>query len=108
MNMIHWKILEKNFMLMKIRSTPSFKKALKRYKKKHYSLNLLDECITAIATNDSKILKKHRAHKLTKKFELHITDDWLLIYDFDSTTGVLILVLVTMGNHDDLKKLADI
>lgn len=89
---------------MKIRTTPSFRKSLKRYKKKHYNLKWLDECVTAIVKNDKEFLKRHSAHKLTNYFELHIQGDWLLEYDFDKKTGEIILILIDTGNHDDLKQ----
>lgn len=89
---------------MKIRTTPSFRKSLKRYKKKHYNLKLLDECVTAIVKNDKEFLKRHSAHKLTNYFELHIQGDWLLEYDFDKETREIILILIDTGNHDDLKQ----
>lgn len=88
---------------MKIRYTPSFKRALKKYKKKHYPLDILDECVTAIIANDKKRLKLHHAHKLTNYFELHITANWLLIYDFNKNNE-LILILIDLGDHDDLNK----
>lgn len=89
---------------MKIKFTPLYKKALKQLKKKHYDLSLLDECVTAIVTRDTKKLKQHKAHKLTNYFELHIQGDWLLEYAFDHATGDLVLILIDTGNHDDLKR----
>ena len=89
---------------MRIKFTPLYKKSLKKLKKKHYNLQLLDECVTAIVTRDKKLLKKHKAHKLTNYYELHIQNDWLLEYTFDKNTGELILIMIDTGNHDDLKR----
>ncbi|WP_308557573.1 type II toxin-antitoxin system mRNA interferase toxin, RelE/StbE family [uncultured Lactobacillus sp.] len=89
---------------MKIKTTPSFKRSIKKYKKKHYNLKLLDECVTAIVKNDLNKLKEHHAHKLTNYYELHILGDWLLEYDFEKETGDLILILIDTGNHDELKR----
>ena len=89
---------------MKIKTTPSFKRSIKKYKKKHYNLKLLDECVTAIVKNDLNKLKENHAHKLTNYYELHILGDWLLEYDFEKETGDLILILIDTGNHDELKR----
>lgn len=93
--------------IKKIVYTSAYKRALKRYKKKHYDISLLDDAITAIVNNDTKYLKTHKAHKLTYYFELHVDIhnwDWLLEYDFDKETGDLILILIDTGNHDELKR----
>lgn len=66
---------------MKIKYTPSYIKSVKKYKKKHYNMKLLDQAVTAIVQKNKKYLKQHRAHKLTNYFELHILDNWLLEYD---------------------------
>lgn len=73
-------------------------------KKKHYNLELLDECVTAIVTPNKKVLKQHHTHKLTNYYELHIESNWLLEYGFDKKTGSLILILIDTGDHDDLKR----
>lgn len=89
---------------MKIKYTSSYIRSVKKYKKKHYDMSLLDECVTAIVERNIEKLKQHHAHKLTDYYELHIQDDWLLEYDFDKETGELVLILIDTGNHDDLKK----
>lgn len=89
---------------MKIKYTSMFIRAVKKYKKKHYNMHLLVNCVTAIVENDVDFLKQHKAHKLTDYYELHIQGDWLLEYDFDKDTGELILILIDTGDHDDLKR----
>ncbi|SDA50857.1 hypothetical protein SAMN02983011_01017 [Lactobacillus kefiranofaciens] len=37
---------------MRIKFTPMYKRSLKKSKKKHYNLGLLDKCVTAIVTQD--------------------------------------------------------
>ena len=96
-----------NNSVTKILYTAAYKRAIKKYKKKHYDMSLLDKAITAIVENDKSYLRRHKVHKLTNYFELHIDShnwDWLLEYDFDEKTGELILILIDTGNHDDLKR----
>lgn len=89
---------------MKIKYTHNYIRSVKKYKKKHYDMSLLDECVTALVEQNKKKLKQHNAHKLTNYYELHIKGDWLLEYDFDKETGDLILILIDTGDHDDLKR----
>lgn len=89
---------------MKIKYTVGYIRSLKKYKKKHYPLKALDECVTAIVNRDKKMLKRHHAHKLTNFYELHIISNWLLEYDFDQQTGDLVLILIDLTNHHELKR----
>lgn len=67
-------------------------------------MSLLDECVTALVENDIKKLKQHDAHKLTDYYELHIKGNWLLEYTYDRESGMLILILIDTGDHDNLKR----
>lgn len=100
---------------MKIKSTPSFKRELKQLAKKHYPINLLNDCLKAIANNDKPTLQKIKDHALTGKWkgyrEFHPSrissnknqyDGWIVIYKFEENQ--LILVLVATGNHSILNK----
>lgn len=88
--------------MMKTRLTPAYRRSLKLYKKKHYPIKELDECLTALMQNDIDILKKHKAHKLSNHFELHITANWLLIYNY-TKEGELVLILIDLIDHDMLR-----
>lgn len=73
---------------MKINPTPHFKRAYKFYKKKHFPMDKVSECIVAIQQNNQEFLKRHKDHQYSSGIrEMHIdrqyNDDWLLFYSFD-------------------------
>ena len=80
-----------------------FKKDLKLAKKRGYDLDLLDEVVTALSTNQS-LDEKYRDHSLQGEWagfrECHIMPDWLLIYKIKN--DILTLVLARTGSHSDL------
>ncbi len=89
--------------MLTIRYETSFKKDIKRMKKRGYNLDLLKEVITLLIS-EHKLPEKYREHTLSGEFsdftECHITPDWLLIYKIDHQ--VLILCLSRTGTHSDL------
>ena len=80
-----------------------FKKDLKLAKKRGYDLDLLDEVVTALSTNQS-LDEKYRDHPLSGDFvgfrECHIQPDWLLVYRIDYEE--VFLLLSRTGTHSDL------
>lgn len=90
---------------MRVKTTAKFERILKRYKKRHFSIQKLFDAVDCIVNRNGQVLKtKYRDYALTVKWsgyrELHIEGDWLLIYiiDYDE----LILLLVDTGSHDNL------
>ena len=95
--------------MMKIKPTNNFYRAYKAYKKKHYQMSLVDDCVAAIVKNDTDFLKSHKDHVLIGELrELHVhrqyNDDWLLIYRIDQTTDEVVLILLDLGDHDSLSR----
>lgn len=96
--------------------SPTYKKELKKLKKKNYPIKLITQCLKAIIAQDNKILKKIKHHSLQgnwKRFnEFHPGrlssnsnlnyDQWIVIYTFSKNK--LILTLVSTGNHEILTK----
>ena len=98
--------------MMKIKVTHRFKRSFKKYRNKNYPINKIDDCIRAILNDDREFLKHHKSHHLTRQYyELHIDrhldDNWLLVYSFNKAAEELCLVLVDVGNHDDLKRIVE-
>ncbi len=82
---------------------PAFLRDVKRLKRKHYDMKELKAAILAVSEQSSVWLKQHRDHQLRGNLsayrELHIADDWLLLYTIE-TDGTL--VLARTGSHDQL------
>jgi mRNA interferase YafQ len=93
-------------MKYEIVKTRRFKTAFKRVRQlKGFKQEVFQEVITTLA--EGKKLKKERPdHQLTgnlKDFrECHLAPDILLLYQIDD--GVLVLTLVSVGNHSQLFK----
>lgn len=90
---------------MLIKQTPTFKRDFKRYKKKHYDMSKLKRVIQLIIDKETEILRtQYKDHLLKGQWhgyrELHIENDWLLIYKVDNDN--LILTLFRTSSHDDL------
>ncbi len=86
--------------------TKRFKTAYKRVKRlKEFKREIFAEVIKTLASGNT-LSEKYRDHKLTgnlKNFrECHLATDILLLYQIDD--GVLILTLVSIGNHAQLFK----
>lgn len=90
---------------MRIETTNTFERNLKKLKKKHYDISKLKEVIELIVNQEKdKLANVYRDHQLKgnlKEFrELHIESDWLLIYKVENEN--LTLLLITTGKHDDV------
>ena len=84
-----------------IRQISSFKRDLKRVKKRSKNLNKLYEIVEKLA-KDINLEPYNRPHKLTgnyvNKWECHIEPDWLLIYEVTDD----LVILYRTGTHADL------
>jgi mRNA interferase YafQ len=84
--------------------TKRFKTAYKRVKNLKGFDNLVFREVVSKLANGEKLEKEYRDHKLTgnlKDFrECHLAPDILLVYQIDE--GILILTLVSIGNHTQL------
>ena len=80
-----------------------FKKDLKLAKKRGYNLDLLDEVVTTLSTNQS-LDERYHDHPLSGDYagfrECHIQPDWLLVYRIDHEE--VFLLLSRTGTHSDL------
>ena len=90
--------------MYKVHSTKAYRRAYKRVSKhKDFSQDVLDEIIDTLARGE--VLKaKYHDHQLTGEFkdsrECHVKNNILLAYR--KYEGILVLVLVDIGTHDDL------
>ena len=89
--------------MYKIVPTTRFKKDLKTVIKRGYNIRLLDSVVSRLAEG-MELEAKHRDHHLTGDYancrECHITPDWLLVYQIEQDS--LILLLIRTGTHSDL------
>jgi len=80
-----------------------FKKDLKLAKKRGLNLDLMDEVVSTLASQQP-LEEKHHDHPLSGYYEgfreCHILPDWLLIYRIDDEE--LFLFLSRTGTHSDL------
>lgn len=92
--------------MMKVDTAPGYDRQLKRLFKKHYSKQLYRKAINALRNQDRQTLRQLKDHGLVGDKhgyrELHIQDNWLLVYQVKM--DVLVLVLVATGTHDDIYK----
>jgi mRNA interferase YafQ len=93
-------------MKYEIVKTRRFKTAFKRVKQlKGFKQDVFEEVVTTLAEG-KKLKKERKDHQLTgnlKTFrECHVAPDILLVYQIDD--GVLVLTLVSVGNHSQLFK----
>ncbi len=91
-------------MLYEIVKTKRFKTAYKRIKNlPGFKKDVFSEVVLTLASGDV-LDEKYRDHNLTgnlKNFrECHLASDILLLYQIDD--GILILTLVSIGNHAQL------
>ena len=95
----------KNFeeTIYQVQITNKFKKSLKLSYRRNFDLELLKEVTHTLAKGDI-LDEKHRPHTLTGYktiiWECHIKPDWLLLWQQDSNS--LILILLDTGTHSDL------
>lgn len=91
---------------LKIRQTPTFKRDLKKMiEKKRRSRDKLVAAVEAIVLEERHVfVSRYHDHALVGKLkgfrELHIEQDWLLMYEINNDE--LILVLIRTGSHDAL------
>lgn len=88
-----------------IRRTPTFKRDYKRAMRLGRSRKTFLAALELLVADERELLRtRYRDHALKGKWsgyrELHLEGDWLLIYKIESDT--LVLVLTSMGSHDDL------
>jgi mRNA interferase YafQ len=93
-------------MRYEIVKTKRFKTAFKRVKNlKGFKKDVFVDVVETLASG-KKLKSKYKDHKLTgglKDFrECHLAPDILLLYQIDE--GVLVLTLVSVGNHSQLFK----
>ena len=85
-----------------IRFTSKFKKDYKRIKRRGKDQSHLRDVVELLA-NDQTLPSHYRDHDLIGDYvgtrECHIEPDWLLIYQFQGETE---LILVRTGSHSDL------
>lgn len=94
--------------------SPTYKRELKKLKRKHYPIKLISVCLRAILKNDTKQRMKIKDHPLKGKWKgynefhparisnLNNYDQWLVIYKISHQK--LILTLVATGDHEILNK----
>lgn len=89
--------------MRKIVQSNSFKKDLKRVKKRHLDLSCLEEVVNKLA-NDEELDERFKDHQLQGDLnwlrECHIKPDWLLLYRIDDEE--IELFLFRTGTHSDL------
>ena len=90
-------------MSLKVVLLNSFKRDLKRIKKRGYDIKLLDSVVRMIAPQE-KLAERYCDHALTSNYlgfrECHVKSDWLLIYRIDNDD--VVLVLSRTGTHSDM------
>lgn len=89
--------------MLTLKTTTQFRKDYKLVKKRGYNMGLLQEVLQTLL-EEKPLAEKHRDHALVGNYtgfrECHILPDWLLIYQIESET--LILVASRTGTHSDL------
>ncbi len=87
--------------MKKVRIVSSFKKDLKRVKKRSKNLDKLYSVVEKLS-NNIELSTQNRPHKLignyVNKMECHIENDWLLIYEVTEN----FVILYRTGTHSDL------
>ncbi len=83
----------------------SFKKDIKRCKKRNYDLPLLRKVISELVKKGN-LPREYKPHKLTgnyqDRWECHIKPDWLLIWK--QNEDIKEITLERTGTHSDLFK----
>lgn len=97
---------------MKIEQVPTFKRNVKRLKRKHYDIEKLKHVVKLIVENDIDELKKKHKLGIIKGthptvWHVHVdrsyNDNWVLCYRFENNK--LVLLLLTTGGHEVLKNI---
>ena len=83
--------------------TSTFKRDLKKLKKRGYDLSLMNSVITKLQYGETLDIK-YKDHALKGNWkgfrECHIAPDWLLVYEI--IENICVLSLVRTGSHSDL------
>ena len=91
--------------MLTLKTTTQFRKDYKLMKKRGYNMDLLEDVLDTLL-QEMPLAQKHRDHALTGNYvgfrECHILPDWLLVYQTDGRT--LLLVASRTGTHSDLFK----
>lgn len=91
--------------MLTLKTTTQFRKDYKLMKKRGYNMGLLQEVLQTLL-EEKPLAEKHRDQALVGNYtgfrECHILPDWLLIYQIDGET--LLLVASRTGTHSDLFK----
>ena len=86
-----------------IERTNHFKRSLKKCQKRGLDMQLFKEVVMELA-NTGTLPSKFKPHKLvgkyTGKWECHIEPDWLLVWEQNDDT--LILLMIDTGSHADI------
>ncbi|MBS4021388.1 MAG: type II toxin-antitoxin system YafQ family toxin [Dethiobacter sp.] len=89
--------------MLTLKTTTQSRKDYKLMKKRGYNMGLLQEVLQTLL-EEKPLAEKHRDHALVGNYtgfrECHILPDWLLMYQIESET--LILVASRTGTHSDL------
>ena len=90
---------------MKIEQVPTFKRNVKKLKRKHYDIERLKKVVKLIVENNVDELK--RKHKLgiikgthPTVWHVHVDRSWVLCYRIEHDR--LVLLLLTTGGHEVL------
>lgn len=90
-------------MSLKVVLLNSFKRDLKRIKKRGYDIKLLDSVVRMIAQQE-KLTERYCDHALAGNYlgfrESHISVDWFLEYRIDNDD--MTLILSRTGTHSDV------
>ena len=89
--------------MYQLKYTNKFKKAVKRAVKRGYDVSLLEKVIDLLQKTGN-LPPEYKPHILSGsyagKYECHIKSDWLLIWEKNDNT--LILLFLDTGTHSDL------
>ncbi len=90
-------------MKLNVVMTSSFRKDIKRLKKRGYNIALLEAVVEMLA-NCQELPPKYSEHRLSGNWsgfmECHILPDWIMVYRIINEE--LILTLQRTGTHSDL------
>lgn len=90
---------------LEIFETKTFRKDIKKVKKQNKDLSILKN-VVSLLISQKPLPKKYREHNLVGRLrgykECHLEPDWLLIYQYDFSNNLLILVRT--GSHSELFK----
>lgn len=90
--------------IRRILRTRKFKRQYNKLLAKHYDDSLFEDMLDVLVARDTELLRtRYHDHQLRDRKglrELHVDNDWLLLYQIDGKQ--LILYLLETGSHDDV------